>query len=429
MGGHRGWQKKGAGHEEDGVNAAFYETRIWEEGREKARRKFEAELNKHACLEAIGVYNCPVCGAVMRNRGFELRTIVSRMGDVRVSRRCCTCPNGHGGFAPLDNELRLHKQFTVGIQQWICYTSAKESFEGAAETVSVLSGVTIAPAQIREVAEWHGRNIDAAQKEETRRICAPTSRPEEPEGPERMYVEVDGAHLPKRGNNWKECRVGVMFDTPPNDRRHRPEHAFYVAGVELMESFGERLFAQAYKRGVTTAGEVIFLGDGNKGNWTVADTYFSHAVQILDFYHAYEHISKARLLKWREDDKAGTWWARAQRVRLLRSWWDKFAEGFEELPGRTKKQRAERARALNYFLNNKRRMNYREYRALGFYIGSGMVESGCKLVVTRRMKISGARWNDEGSDAMVQVRAAYLNGAFRSPFSNLSTGAILKSRG
>jgi len=349
----------------------------------------------------------------MRSRGFEKKWVVSQLGDIRYCRRYYVCPDGHGGYSPFDKRLGLYKQNSLGMQQWINFACAKDSFEEAVETIKVFSGVHLSSKSAQEVSEHFGELIDKKQNEETKCIFNSKTRPKEPNGPKRMYIEVDGAHVPKREKDkWNECRVGVIFETSPEENR-RPKNIQYVSGIEHIDDFGKRLFAQAYLRGCTTAKEVIFLGDGAKVNWSLAEMHFPNATHIVDFYHASEHIYEARLLKWDEENIEGKNWAEKQKKRLKTGKWDAFINGFDVLPVKTEWQRKQKSKAINYFLNNKSRMQYKKYRDRGFYIGSGMAESGCKQVVTRRMRITGARWCDYGAKAIIQIRCAYLNGDYR----------------
>ncbi len=393
-------------------NIKLYETKCWDEAREAGRQHYEEMINESAAREKIEKHYCEECGSVMKNRGFEKKLFVSQLGDIRYSRRYYVCPNCHSGYSPFDKKLGLYKQNSSGVQQWINFAGAKGAFDDASETIKVFSRIRLDARSIQDVCEHFGELIDKKQKEETEQIFNSQTRPKEPNGPERMYIEVDGAHVPKRGKEkWNECRVGVIFETPPEEDR-RPENVQYVAGIEHIDDFGNRLFSQAYLRGCSTAKQVIFLGDGARVNWSLAEMHFPNAVHILDFYHASEHIYEARLLKWDEEDNMGKSWAKKQKKKLKTGKWNEFIEGFNVLPVRTEKQRENKRKVINYFLNNKSRMKYHEYRKRGFYIGSGMVESGCKQVVARRMRITGARWNDYGAKTMIQIRCAYLNGDF-----------------
>lgn len=382
--------------------------------REQARQEYETFLQEAARNEALKDCQCETCGGAMEVRGFLPFTLTTQLGPVPYTRRVYRCPHGHGGYAPFDRALGVYHHASPGMQPWMCFTAAKEAFHGAAETIHVLSGVAVSTAVVQAVAEWHGAQERARHEAATRRVFTPAQRPPEPAGPACLYIQVDGAHVPMRTKDtFHECSVAVLFEPPPDEHAH-PVRAQYLAGMESWEAFGEKLFAAAWGRGVRTARNVVFMGDGATSNWSIAEMHFPHATQIVDFYHASEHIHAARLLGWGADDPGGQTWVAEQCHRLKHGAWDAFVAAFEQLPGATALQREKRDAALRYFVHNKQRMQYARYRARGLYIGSGMVESGCKLIVTQRMKITGAHWDEPGAQAMVHLRAAYLNGAFRS---------------
>ena len=326
------------------------------------------------------------------------------MGRVTVLRRYYTCPErGHGGGAPFDKALCIVHRCSTGMQRWMERVAAQGSFEEGAGTIAQFSGVEVAPSTVRAVAVWHGTRRDEAHADDMRALDRRTL-PEPAQAPKRVYVEMDGAHLPERVE-WKECKVGSVFHTTPANPL-RPRHTRYVAGIEAAAAFGRRLFAAAWRYGVMKAAEVVVLGDGALWIWELAAMHFPQATQILDFFHVCERLHETSRIKWAvENDPAADWWVRAQQARLKRGWWDAFVQAFEEIPSN-----GERDKHLCYFESNRCRMQYRTYRARRLFIGSGMAESSCKQVVTRRMKITGARWNHSSAQALVQVRVAYLNG-------------------
>jgi hypothetical protein len=186
-------------------------------------------LNRAAAAAPVEACVCAVCGAALTSRGFEARQVHTQMGVITVRRRYYTCPAGHGGYAPFDAQLELLGPWSSGMQTWMQYVSAKDSFAGGAECLAQLSGQVVAPSSIRTVAEWHGARREAAQQEEMAQLrqraatpCA-AAAPAAAPAPARLYVAVDGAHVPERGE-WKECKVGVVFATSarrPRHKRHR----------------------------------------------------------------------------------------------------------------------------------------------------------------------------------------------------------------
>lgn len=332
--------------------------------------------------------------------------MVTQLGTVTVRRRYYTCPvPGHGGQAPFDEALGIVHRCSIGMQRWMQRVAAQGSFEEGADTIAAFSGVAVAPSTVRAVAVWHGARRDEAQAAEAR-LLEERRLPEPAIAPHRVYVEMDGAHLPERPE-WKECKVGCVFQTT-EARPLRPKKPRYIAAVEAAAEFGTRLFTAAWRYGVMKAREVVVLGDGAPWIWELAAMHFPQATHILDFFHVCERLHDARRLRWpAEDDHMADWWIRAQQARLKRGWWDAFVNAFDLIPAGE-----ERTRIMNYFDTNRPRMHYRDYRARRLFIGSGTAESSCKQVVTRRMKITGARWNHSSAQAIVQIRVAFLNGDF-----------------
>ncbi len=222
---------------------------------------------------------------------------------ITLRRRYYTCPAEHGGYAPMDQQLALVGQWSAGMQAWMQYVSAKDSFAGGAECIALFSGQLAAPRSIRAVAEWHGARTHAAQQDEIAQRLQRQQEPPRTPARARLYVAVDGAHVPERGE-WKECKIGVV------------------------------------------------LGDGAPAIWELASMHYPQATQSLDFYHASEHRHAVRALAWPADDPHGEYWTRAQIVRLKRGWWDAFIAAFAALPPLSGK----RDQARRYFLNNHERM-------------------------------------------------------------------------
>jgi len=137
----------------------------------------------------------------------------------------------------------------------------------------------------------------------------------------RLYIEIDAAKVHET-EEWKDTKVGVVFDTHQVDGIHRPNSKTYVAGIEHIDAFGTRFFTHAARRGALNAAEVIALADGAPYNREMFDLHFPHAVQIPDIYHAYEHLGTLRHCAWHQDAPVGKAWYRAQKRRLKAGYLD-----------------------------------------------------------------------------------------------------------
>jgi hypothetical protein len=191
-----------------------------------------------------------------------------------------------------------------------------------------------------------------------------------------------------------------------------PLQARYLSGLYPLAEMGPLLRRQAAQVGMERAELWVALTDGGHGLEAFCQRHFNRAdlVVILDFYHAADYLKGlARALHPQDEDQAkeqGEQWCRllkaeggATTLAVLREW---------DWPARRSAGlRAQWAQVEEYFENNLHRMEYPEYEAQGWQIGSGVVESACKTVVGQRLKGAGMRWSEAGAHALCHVRALY----------------------
>ena len=156
---------------------------------------------------------------------------------------------------------------------------------------------------------------------------------------------------------------------------------------------------------------MVVLGDGAPWIWNLAELHFPGATKIVDFYHAAEHLNAIAHLRYSEDEARRNAWFGRMRKRLLRG---RVVEIIAELKGLkvgNKKQEA-LAKAVAYFEKNQERMRYDRYRKQGLFIGSGVVEAGCKSLIGQRLKLSGMHWTVQGANAIIALRCCLESGGF-----------------
>lgn len=334
------------------------------------------------------------------------RHIVTRAGAVLVRRHVYHCRACGLTRAPLDQALELDgTQYSKPARQWCVRMGAALPFAEGGQLLQHLTAVQADASVIEAFCMRAGGRMERAVREE----AAPPS-PAPAGVPDHLYVGVDGAHAPIRDDQrpWQEVRVGVVFTTVPGAREPALERCQHVAFLGTMENFAPRLWATARQWGALDAPRISFLGDGAPANWSLADLLFPNARQILDFYHACEHLRAVRDLLFTPDDADGPPWLERQCHLLKNGRWNAVMDAIA-----ARRPRRGCVRALctqnEYFLKNRHRMRYLHFRRQGLYIGSGIVESACKQVVTRRLKVSGARWNPDSCQRMLHLRCAYLS--------------------
>lgn len=356
-----------------------------------------------------GSYSICECGGMARYvRDYEKR-VISVHGERKIVRSYYHCGSCGKGSCPVDRTLGLDGGCTtIAVRAKIARLAALVPFGRCSVELGHLCGIKVSPRTVERVAELVGSQIgnEAAQAE----AHVLSGLAEEPElAPERLYVTVDGAMAPMR-DGWRECKVGAVYEASTNSNGDAvARDVEHVGTFGNAEAIGDKLYALAFRRGVERCGDVVALGDGGRWIWKQAKDNFPNATQILDFYHAAEHLSEVakawygaqtpKADKWLEDRCGDFLEGRHETVmRSIRAW-----KPVEEQDIKTKQDN------LGYFKRNRERMRYDEYRAKQMHIGSGIAESSCKCLVQARLKQSGMRWTQTGAESMLQLRRLWLD--------------------
>ena len=192
----------------------------------------------------------------------------------------------------------------------------------------------------------------------------------------------------------------------------RDTDSTYTGAMENAEEFGKRIYLEAWKRGWSRAVKKVVIGDGAEWIWNIADQYFPGAIQIVDLYHARQHLWElARAIYPNEGAKQKRWVMR-QQDKLDQGRIEKLVRSLRSIepsnPELAEKLRTE----ADYFEKNAGRMNYPEFRRQHLFVGSGVIEAGCKTVIGSRLKQSGMFWTVRGANAILALRCSQLNCRF-----------------
>jgi hypothetical protein len=226
--------------------------------------------------------------------------------------------------------------------------------------------------------------------------------------PKRLYVGIDGTGAPMRGGGTREVKTGVIYQTVERDGKSVVVDPGYLATLERTESFGEQVYTAAYDRGVENAEDIVALGDGAPWIWKSHSHHYPKAVQILDYYHACEHLNDVARAWYGEGTDRAKRWVDARQVDLLSDCAETVIRSIQSWRPTDENASEVRRTNLAYFVTNKERMRYATFKAEGYHIGSGLVESACKMVVGQRLKQSGMRWSQPGAEAMLSLRCHLL---------------------
>ena len=360
------------------------------------------------------------CGAeaiYQRLREGETQTV---LGEVQLKRPYYLCAACHHGTCPLDAALGFCAGgMSAGLQEVLALLGVQFPFEEAVQMLAQLTLVQVSPNTCRKATEAVG-GLVAEQEQVAVAAAWDRQHPTLPAVSEAIqgdfYISMDGVTVHLEGEGWKNQWLGAVYTTQATTTTKRPETlavrtrqpSFYTDLTDI-ETFGRQLWLEAQRRGLAHAQQVIVIGDGAHWIWKQAEEHFPNATQILDWYHASTYVWKAANTIFGENTDFAKHFAH-QQLDLL--WAGNVPAVLQRLePYADQKPLVNDT--LTYFRNNQHRMRYDFYRAQGWQVGSGTIESGCKHVIAARLKQAGMLWSRHGARCVAKLRAALKSGRWR----------------
>jgi hypothetical protein len=309
-------------------------------------------------------------------------------------------------------------------------------FATAAEVMKRIGHIEISTSSVWRQAQKWGESFGAI--EEAERVLAnalPGQRDVlrlAPRSKERMSVSMDGSMVRIRGEGWKELKVGCISEIEVRPTRDAETgdvedlaHAVrnsYRAHLGGPEVFGQLIWAEARQRNWEGALDTQAVADGAPWIWNLVQEHFYDSQQVIDWYHAIEHLAETALLLKGDGTLAAKKWFNARETLLYQGQAEVIALELNRAAQDGHPAAEELEKQGGYFHNNHRRMNYQEMREAGWLIGSGMVESGAKQFKAR-FTGPGMQWSRSGAQKLLPVRAtimsdrfdAYWHSAYNSP--------------
>jgi hypothetical protein len=345
------------------------------------------------------------------------------LGPVVVKRAWYHCADCGHGLAPRDAELgAAGASLSPGFAAMTGRAGAAVPFKEAASLLGELAGVRLTVKRVERAAEAGGTAVAAAVRQRATLVTARKLVPLPPDPlPDKLYAVIDGTGTPVTSKETagregkgedgrartREVKLAVFFTQdklgkdgyPVRDRGSES----YVATFVPAAAFGSLVRAEGIRRGADHVRQLTVLGDGAAWTWNIATAKFPEATQVVDLFHAREHVHDlARKLEFMLLDRKEEWLA--ARLEDL---------GYGDIDGIVRATRKypligvkkdEIGTALGYFENNAPRMRYHWFRQCGLFVGSGLVEAGCKSVIGQRLKQSGMHWTVNGADAIAALR-------------------------
>ena len=360
-----------------------------------------------------------VAGRPVKDR--RTRTVVTLFGPTDITRSRC-----RDGTYPLDDALGLEggHGWTPSVRESVSLVSCECGFERTSEFLRRLLGLEIHPPSAQQVAQSAGERASSL----------PTPAPPQTAAGQTLVVAVDGCQAPCR-DGWREVKVATTYTNESRCRPRTPDgrgrilHKEYHATLENAEGFGQQVRQRAAAWEVDKAKRVVVMGDGAPWIWNLAAEHFPGAVEIVDFYHAAEHLWSVgeALFGDRSRSVATRGWVRHYLRRLRRGRCDLvLAALVREQKRAGDSLSADRAdvvrRNVEYFRTNQLRMRYAQYRRWRLPIGTGAVEGSCRFVVQSRFKRPGARWSEPGLAHMLSLKLAHLNNRWDHLWPHLKAG-------
>lgn len=308
---------------------------------------------------------------------------------------------------------------------------SETSFEHGREQMELLAGLKVTAKAVERQAEAIGAEIEEREQADIHRakqlrlpaVCLPDIAT--------LYLEMDGTGIPvlksetegRKGKNQsgepgrtREVKLGCVFTQTAMDKEGRPvrdeNSTTYVGGIENPEAFGLRLYTEAWRRGWERAKRKVLLGDGAIWIWNLANLHFPGAIQIVDIFHAREHLGSLAKYLFPSAEKQRKRWLATSLNRLDGGKIEALAKAIRAVHPSSQELIALLSTEADYFQRNAHRMQYPTFRSMGLFIGSGVIEAGYRTVIGSRLKKSGMFWSVTGANRIIALRCSRLSRRF-----------------
>jgi hypothetical protein len=372
------------------------------------------------------------CGHHAQYQEIRSKPLLTIVGPARFSRPYYLCAHCHVGQFPVDVELDIENtEFSPGVRRMQAWVGQQAPFDHGREQLQLLAGLQVTTKSVERIAEAIGGDVarrEQAEIEKALQLDLPVLAGEPIPV---LYVQMDGTGVPvvkketlgRAGKidgqpaHTREVKLGCVFTQtrwdPDGFALRDPDSTTYTGAIETAVQFGQRIHREALQRGWSRAKKRVIIGDGAEWIWNLVGEHFPGAIEIVDLYHARQHLwSVARLLYPQEEVQQKAWMKVHQKRLLDKGKIEKLVGMLRSIdpanPLTAEKIRAE----ADYFQRNATRMRYPRFRRQHLFVGSGVIEAGCKAIIGSRLKQSGMFWTVRGANAILALRCCHLNGRF-----------------
>ncbi len=383
------------------------------------------------CCPATGHADTDQTARLVARRTKTVRTLLGSLETTRGYYHCRTCRHG---FAPLDARLGITgTSLSPGLARACALAGAEMPYDKSRQFIATVTGLGLASTStLARTTRAHGaraRDLIAAEHTAPGPVSGVGT-----DGPDLCYIVLDGTGAPmlpsecadRAGKDpakhpdgragTREVKIGCLFtqthrDPESGDPIQDPGSTTYLSTFEPAADFATQVKAEYHRRGFDQIRQPIVLGDGAKWIWGIAEEQFPQATQIVDYFHAREHLADlTKILTPVLADPPAFEQALVDHLDLGAT--TAITEAVEalDLPAKTPDLVKPAATEVGYFTANQHRMQYADFRANGYYIGSGHVESACNTIVKQRAKRAGMHWTIHGLDPVLALRTLHQSG-------------------
>jgi hypothetical protein len=372
------------------------------------------------------------CGQKARYREMRSRRILTVVGQVEFLRPWYLCQQCHHGQFPADAVFDIDgTDLSPGVRRMLALVGSEAPFDHGRRQLELLAGLEVTTKAVERTAEAIGGDIADGEQKELQRAVQLDLPVIVGKPIPILYIEMDGTGIPVvkketvgrqgktegRHAHTREVKLGCVFTQTTWDKEgfpiRDPDSTTYSGAIENADEFGKRIYLEAWNRGWNRAEKKVVIGDGAEWIWNNADVHFPGAIQIVDLYHARQHLwDVARKLHPNDDTSQKAWMKLHQKRLLDKGKIEKLVHALRSTvstnPEVVDKLRIE----ADYFEKNIERMRYPKFRRQHLFVGSGVIEAGCKTVIGSRLKQSGMFWTVRGANAIITLRCCHLNNRF-----------------
>ena len=394
-----------------------------------AGKAVEQRFNADLSDEGSARVGCS-CGSEARYAGRRTKQVDSVLGPLRLERAYYHCSSCGHGYCLRDAHLHIkNTSLSPALTRMLGTVGAMVSFQEGSELLTELAGVAVDAKQVERTAEALGKEIAEDERQYTEPLDTLPL-------PQTLYLGMDGTGIPLRaeelaGRTGKQpdgsaktgevklCTIWSAESLHTEGTPVRDEGSIsYSAALESASAldtaaerfpFAQRVGREALRRRFEQALHQVVLGDGAPWIWNIAEDQFPEAVQIVDRFHAKQHLSELGKALYGLTAPRAFQWADRRKEELDTGKFQALLTAIRRHVPRSEDAR----RCLHYFQTNRERMRYPEFHAQGLCTSTGVVEAGCKVAIGTRLKRTGMHWTVPGSNAIIALRCSKLGGRFQ----------------